>query len=584
MTFAGKSSLYRILVGVFLLAPAATTSVLARDYAAEGSPRDAAVQEGRPASVAALAAQVGEIARSKSLSRAKKEKRISTAVRIAVVAATSYKSDRAEILGIALSYAGAAASAAPHFAEVIANAVLFAPPVKQIDAAPGQVRTAAFAAAKNPHAATRVASHTPAARKKRPEAVAAIEYPPPAPQPEPAPEAEAVAPAPATLPADLPANPPVAESPGAETEAAKVSLGSNTTVTFTAEAGARHDDNVFLSTTDKVGDTIFSLTPGVDFRFGNASLAHGSLAYKETFLQYANKSADNQALGTGAANFDYNDGGLAVAGSALYQQLYQNNRDVAAIGGKTIFRSNVLDIMTSAESHVTAKTSVKGGLDFNSLQYENAGLVGSRNFSVPLKVYYETTPKVALSTGFTYQHIQQQNGGSSGRDLFYNVGARGNFTEKLSGEISTGLHRREMSSQPRQKLWGFDGSLNYDISPKTTSSLVFSRQFTTGAKGETLQDSSYAFKVSNDPSLQWQLSAGATYRDVQYEPVLVLAGGLPVSLDRQDRYWEGNFNATFLFSSSLSLSAGYTYRRNLSNLPGAEFGNNILSLMLDWRR
>jgi hypothetical protein len=581
MTFVRPSSLLRLLAGTFLLVASSTSVAWARD--------DMAEEQAGPVSPATLAVQVAGIAHSSSLSRAKKEKRISTAVRIAVVSATAYKSDRGEILTIALSYTKAAASAAPHYAEAIANAVAFAAPLKQIDSAPGQIRTAAFAAAKNPHAVTGIAARKPPKRAAPAESIAAIEYPAPpaaesAPQVEAAPETGAApqvavaSDAPMAGPADLPINTAVAE-----TDAPKISLGSNTVLTLTAEAGARHDDNVFLTTTDKVADTIFSVTPGLNFRFGNASLAHGSLQYGETFLDYAHKSAANQALASASGDFGYNDESLAVEGTASYQQLYQNNRDVAALGTQTIFRSNVLDIMTSAESHLTAKTSFKGGLDYNSLDYRDSNLVGSRNLSVPLKVYYETTPKVAVSAGFTYQHIEEEPGGPSGWDLFYNLGTRGNFTEKLSGEISAGLHTREIGDEPRQRLWGFDGSLNYELSPKTSSALVLSRQFSTGAQGETLTNSSYGLKISNDPSLQWQLSAGLTYRDVQYDPAFVSEGGIPVLLTREDRYWEGNFAATFVFSYSLSLTGSYIYRHNDSNLPGAVFSNNIFSLMLDWR-
>ena len=582
MTITGKS-LFRIFAGTLLLTAGLTCPALARAAQAEDiNSESAALPANEAESAAALATQVGEIARSPSLSRSKKEKRISTTVRVAVVAATAYKSDRGEILSIALSFTKAAASAAPPYAEAIANAVSFAPPLKQIDSAPGQVRTAAFAAAKNPHTPTRVASRPPAPpahRTKRaapaePTENVAIQYPA-APQVEaPSPESEE----PPPMSPESPSRTAVT-APGEP----KISLGSNTSLAFTAELGARHDDNIFLTTADKVGDTILTVVPGFDFRYGTNSLAHGSMQFRETFLKYAQGSAASQSLAYGAADFGYNDGSVTVDGTASYQQLYQNNRDVAALGTQTIFRSNVLDVMTSAETHVTPKTSFKGGLDINSLQYEDAGLIGTRDVSVPLKVYYATTPKVAVSAGFTYEHIQEQHEGPDGKDLYYNLGARGDFTAKLSGEISAGLHARQIGTDPRQELWGFDGSLNYEISPKTTSSLVLSRQFNTSAQGQTLTNSSYALKLSNDPALQWHLSAGVTYQDVEYEPVLVFSGGLPVFVTREDNYWEGNLDATFVFSYSLSLSAGYTYRRNNSNLPGAVFSNNIFSLMLDWR-
>jgi hypothetical protein len=535
--------------------------------------------EGESRSVAAtnLAAEVAEIARSAAISRAKKEKRISTAVRVAVVAATAYKSNPEEVLGTALELTEAAARAAPAFAEVIAGAVSFAPPLSRIDAAPGQIRAAAFAAAKAPKAsrkanvaAARPDETSPPSAEDMPGAVTRTRVARSSARDEPA-------------AAQTPDHAADAAGPDQRSMAPNITRGENTKVSVTAELSVRRDDNVYLTSANKVRDSIVAATPGVEFRFGQSSLAHGSLGYKTAFTRYLDHSSPNVALGTGAADFGYDNGSLTVSGNASFQQLNQNNSDVAALGQQAIYRRDVLGLATNVESHLTAKTSVKTGATYSKSTYKSSGLSGSRETEVPLKFYFETTPKVSLSTGAAYRWVNPQNGGTSGRDLAYNVGARGSFTPKLSGEFSVDYRTRDVGSNAREKLWGFDGSLNYELTPKTTSALIFSRDFSAGALGESLKNSNYAFRLSTDLSPQWQLGTGLNYRQVAYGPPVFSLNNIPPPISRNDHYWDANLQATYLFRSWLSATADYNIRHNNSNLPGAQFSNSILSLMLGWR-
>ena len=312
-------------------------------------------------------------------------------------------------------------------------------------------------------------------------------------------------------------------------------------------------------------------------------LAHGSVNYKTAFTRYTDKTAPNVSLGSGNADFGYDSGSLALIGAASFQQINQNNSEVAALGQKAIYRRDELAVNTSAESHLTAKTSVKTGVNYSKSEYKTAGLTGSQETEVPLKIYFETSPKVSVSAGAAVRRVKPQNGGETGKDLDYNLGARGNFTAKLNGEFSVDYRTRDVGSNAREKLWGFDGALNYEITPKTTSSLVFSRDFSTGALGESLKNSNYTFRVSTDLTPQWLLSAGLSYRQVEYGPTVFRLNNTPAVIDRNDNYWGGNLQATYLYRSWLSATADYTFRRNHSSLSAAEYSNSIISLMLGWR-
>ena len=253
---------------ILILAVGGVSAGYAESGGASAGPEGRAPQEGVAMLARELASQVSEINHSSMISRAKKEKRIATAVRVAVVAATAYKQDPDEILGIGVTLAAEAARAAPPFTEVIARAVSFAPAIAGIDGASSRIRTAAFAAAKGPEARRqRTEPVAEYARTSAPPAAAA-EVPPVQAQSS-SPEAETAA-RPVTAETATPSS--AAENPAGEntlssnpTTGSKAYLGSNSAINLTAELGAKYDDNVFWTQTDKVGDTIVWVAPGAEY-------------------------------------------------------------------------------------------------------------------------------------------------------------------------------------------------------------------------------------------------------------------------------------------------------------------------------
>jgi hypothetical protein len=363
----------------------------------------------------------------------------------------------------------------------------------------------------------------------------------------------------------------------------KLTLGDNASLRLLAEIGIRYDDNIFASAENEVSDTIISVTPGLEVRFGNNSRVRGALLYREAFTRYTGETAPNANLGSGQATIGFESGRLALAGGIALRQLYQNNQDVAGLGQDIVTRSDVRNIHVSAESPLTTKTSFSVGAHLDRNQYKTAGLIGTRDLTLPVKVYFDLTPKVSLSTGYTYRQVKPQGGGDESRDLDYNIGARGSFTSKLSGQLSIGYRTRSVGDNPAENLWGFDGSFAYEMTPLVSSTFQMSRDFGTGAQGASLKTSSYSFELAAAPTPQWKISTGLSYRYVEYGPV-VFGPTTPLpAAGRNDNFWEGNVQATFLPGRSFNTSLGYTLSSNRSTLPGARYGSNVLNLLLGWQ-
>ena len=553
-----------------------------------------------------LGEQVKEIANTGFISREKKEKRIATTVRIAVVAATAYHQDRGEVVGIATEMAAAAARAAPAYADVIARAVAFVPAVARYAGAAGEVRAAAMAAARNRQARSagklvrrqKAPAPAPAAEDMQesqaaspPEAAPAPEAPAPA-----APEVPANTVASAETPSAAEAGQAMARGAAADEQGATemesnakpasisskqplIPLGDNASLTLSTDLGVRRDTNVFLSPTDKQGATILSVTPGVGLGFGQNSLFHGLFDYHESFNRYSGNVAPNVNLASASGDLGYNDGSFKVDANGQYQQLYQNNIGILSITGTELIRSNVTNFGGSVETPLFSKMAAGLAVSDSRIEFVNTpGLYGNSALTAPFNLYYAITPKVDLSLGYTFTELTPEAMGAIAKGNYYNVGARGNFTSKLSGGVTVGYQTERVPGSPVTHDLGLTSDVTLAITSKTSATLKAAREFADSAQGQVIRNGSYSLSVKSDFSDQWQATLGATYRTLNYGPELYSFENSLLNQKRIDEYWEGNFQISYIMTRWLSATAGYLIRDNRSTLPGVEFSDDVFSL------
>jgi hypothetical protein len=562
-----------------------------------------------------LGSQVREIANETMTSRGKKERRIATTVRIVVVAATAYRTDRDEVIGIAIQMATAASRAAPSFAEVISRSIAFVPAVSRFAGAASEVRAAAFSAARGrpyhspgslakarrvpapPRAAPMEdSSGDTAARAESAQAPEAST----APMAGEASEANA-APADAgngpeesrtvttttteTTSSSEPMQGDEGTSNGSHASISSqqplIQLGDNASLTVSADAAIKRDSNVFLAENDKVAATIYTATPGVAFNYGARSLAHADLAYSESFNRYSGNVAPNVNLATANGDFGYDDGSLKLGGGGAYQQLYQNNVGVISLTGSELIRSDVTAFDASAQTLIFSKIGAGVAATYNRVEFNSTpGLFGSHTLEVPFNLFYAITPKLDLSAGYEFDEITPDGDGTVAKGGYYNVGARGSFTSKLSGGFTVGYRTVRVPQMPQSHDLGLGANLSYEITPRTSATLQAGRDNSASAQGQVLKTASYSFGLSSDIGNQWQAGAGVTYRTVAYGQELYSFETALLAQPRTDDYWEGNFHLTYNPTRWFSTSASYILRDNRSTLPGVEFTDSVLSLDL----
>ena len=356
-----------------------------------------------------------------------------------------------------------------------------------------------------------------------------------------------------------------------------LAIGDNAELFVTADASAAYNDNILLSSHgNELEDTVLTFVPGFDLEYGKDSLLKGSLIGTATLTSYAdNDNLNNQLLGI-SNNSSYESGGLKLKFVASHNELDQATVDVTPTSGKLVER-HVSVLGGSGELEVSQKFSVGAGLTFSTTDYKETGYVEEDTYTVPVNVYYELTPKVDLSAGVTYIKTNLDDVAAGQADeydaYYYNVGARGSFTPKLSGAFSVGYNTRSANVGPDDDgSFGADASLTYAYTDKTQFTLALSRNYSNATVGgDSYENSQITLGASSAIAVDWRLNAAITYRQLDYQNV-----------SRTDDYYEGTVGATYIINSSLSAGLSYIYREQTSD-GGSEFRNNVVTVSLSAR-
>jgi Uncharacterized protein conserved in bacteria (DUF2320). len=370
---------------------------------------------------------------------------------------------------------------------------------------------------------------------------------------------------------------------------ASVPVGDNAEIFLTGTLGVRSDSNIFLagrsqtaggaSAQDK-DDVVFEVNPGVQLVFGKNSLVQGTLNVSESFTKYSENDELDDELASVSLNTRYDDGKSKLSFNASFTELNQNTVDTlpapAAPVNALILR-DVFSVGAVGEVSATEKSSISVGIQYRQTEFERRNFSDSEVVTVPVNYYYEFTPKVDLSLGYRYRNRAESIGFDT-EDHFFNVGARGEFTPKLTGQFAVGLTQRSFSHKARvrddETMFGVDSSLTYSASPKTSILLGLSNDFDTNSQGNQQRNFAVRLASTTAISAEFSVTASVAYRSIDY---------YQATPSRIDDYFEGHIGATYTMNEHVSFSGVYSYRTNKSDLPSSDFTGNVVSFAANFR-
>lgn len=349
-----------------------------------------------------------------------------------------------------------------------------------------------------------------------------------------------------------------------------MAIGDNAELFLTGAVAVKFDDNIFLRPSGEINDTIYSFTPGVDVVFGKNAATSGNLYYNAEVRRYDNTGSQDTTLHKAGLNSLYSNGKTKLDFGGSYMEVAQSEISVPG----AIIDSEVFSARALGEVGITEKSTLGLGVRYVDTAYQPTSFTDSAVLTLSGDVFTEYTEKLAFSIGYQFRSTGVSGGGdrTDRRDHFFNVGARGEFTPKLSGTVRVGYVTRDFDGGGSSKdSIGVDANLTYAPTAKTSLLITSSNDFGTTSAGQSTRTASGGLTVNSKIDEQWSWNANVAYRSIRYSAI------------RTDDYYEGSFGVRYVLNTYFSFGASYYHRTNDSVLRQQEFDNNTFTLSTDIR-
>ena len=354
-----------------------------------------------------------------------------------------------------------------------------------------------------------------------------------------------------------------------------LAIGDNAELFLTARTEVRYEDNITYATDDAgdpaLEDEVFEVSPGAEIVFGKNSLVKGACGAFERITSYSDNNDLNSNLTNVVFTSKYDGAKLDLNADASFRELNQNSRDIR---GPVLVRRDVYAASLNGEYSLTEKTKLGLGGHYDRTQYKSSRFVDQKNYIVPANYYYAITEKVDLSAGVQYRHndVSITNGDSD--DYYFNVGARGEFTAKLSGKFSVGYLLRDPDAPgaDNENSIGVKAGLAYAFSPKTTFTLDLSNDFETDSGAAGTETSTVTLGATTGLTSALTVTATVGYSKYDY-----------LASSREDDYFVGGILFNYVLNEHVNFDAGYSINDNDSDFAPASFTANVVRIAANFR-
>ncbi len=353
-----------------------------------------------------------------------------------------------------------------------------------------------------------------------------------------------------------------------------MAIGTSSELFVTADVSIEANDNVTLgNNTIPTGatepfnperdDVIIRVSPGFSYEFGRNALVSGKFAYYEEFSFYQDESDLDAELSNVIFNAAHDDGASKTSVAASYRQLNQNTVDVRL---PVLSRRDEFKAKVEHEMEISAKSSVMFGVDWRDVDYSRATLADRTTTSIPLRYYWEYSPKVDLSFGGTYRRTDTDVDVSSSDDLLLNFGARGDFTAKLKGFFRVGYVDRSGDGGNDRSTWNMSSNFSYLYSEKTTLTAGISNDLGNSGVGENQENFDVFLGFRSEMTPDFTLTGRLSFREIDY-----FTRGA-------DEYIEGSIGGEYIVNEYFQIHGKFNYKNNEGDLATADFDNTVFSL------
>ena len=344
-------------------------------------------------------------------------------------------------------------------------------------------------------------------------------------------------------------------------------VGDDAELFITGVFTAAQNDNIFLSHSTATSAMVVDLVPGLSYEAGkNNSLTKWQAAYYQD-LQFFSKEGSqlNNSLGNFVFLTRYDDSKTKFNMDATWHQMDQAEVGLQNVG--FLVNRDLYHADMTGEMQLTEKSAIGTGVIFDAIDYKAAGYDSYRYIEVPLNYYFKFEPKLDLSAGVRYRQNTVGGSGINSNDWYYNVGARGEFTPKLTGQFDVGYLYRGFDNGTSAKGLGANANFTYVFDPKASVNFGVGDDYTYFPTGLPVRNMSATLGVTTALDSQWSINYQLGYNRYTY-----------ITTAQRDDYYSARIGVTYTVATYLTLTASYAYTKDSSNVLSYNFSNNIFSI------
>ena len=346
-------------------------------------------------------------------------------------------------------------------------------------------------------------------------------------------------------------------------------------LTYTLGTGLFYDDNLFISSTGKKPDTVFTLDGGFDFELGdyryltNDYLIAKYLVTGYLYTRHPNEDSADQYL---SLLGQYRFSSFTFQPRFLYQYVNQPDRYVG-----TITSHHVIDSNLGLLYDLSPKTQLHAGFEQITNLYQN--YLSSFEYIGRFGADYLITPKIKLGIEGVVGSLHQQGSppSSYGQALLRAAYA---YSGKLTFRASVGEEIRHYSGN--QEIKGtpvFSLGVDWRLFIDTVLSLSAYRSISASplTPGDDFTATGATLTVSQAFLNRFNGSVALGYENDTYNSTI---SNSAANTTRDDNYVYAGPYLTYAFKKWLTASVYYQFRRESSNEAGVSFTDNRIGTQI----
>lgn len=371
-------------------------------------------------------------------------------------------------------------------------------------------------------------------------------------------------------------------------------LGEDVSIFVDASAGLEHQSNIGRSSNNEESETIFVVSPGLEFRLGGEGSSVAQLKVGYEFRRHFNQDQLNGEYAR--VNFAslYDTDVLLLKTYFGYNEFGTNSQVIDGSNLDIIGVADRSDLTAGAsfKYRFTEQMSFGAGADFAKRDWDNGyALYGYDSIALPVKLYFAIAPELDAFVGYRHREVDTSSNRNSESytapnysDDYFFVGVEGElFSPLITANIDLGFQTRSYEDiqvgDDSNDALTFSARVNYAADVNRSYYAVLARDFGQSANGAVaFERTRYTIGGTYQITEMWSALASVTFASTDYDR----DPQSPHAKKRSDDILSGKIGVTWAPNDYLSINGSFNLidlDSDNSRVPGYDgYKNEVVSV------